>query len=66
MSGKTKGGTPRKHPGVKGKNPHLKAMRQREAEERRLKHEADGSPRSRQKRLAAQRAESPTRGRHAA
>lgn len=57
MSGKTRTGKPRRHPGVKGPNPHLKAMRQREAEERRLKHEAEGAPRSRKKRLASKLAE---------
>lgn len=39
MSGKgAKGangqGKPRRHPGILGKNPHLKAMRQRDAKER--------------------------------
>lgn len=52
MSGKTKTGTPRKNPGVKGPRPDLKAARRREAEERRLKHEAEGSPRARKKRVS--------------
>jgi hypothetical protein len=55
MSGKTKTGKPRKHPGVRGKRPDLKATRQAEAEERRLKHEAEGSPRAKKKRLAEKR-----------
>ncbi len=33
MSGQY-GAKPRKNPGIKGRNPHLKAMRRREAEER--------------------------------
>lgn len=48
-------GTPRKNPGIKGRRPDRKALRRAEAEERRLKHEAQGSPRSKQKRLAAQK-----------
>jgi hypothetical protein len=40
MSGKTKTGKSRKHPGVKGRNPHLKEMRQREAAERQKAHDA--------------------------
>lgn len=49
-------GTPRKHPGVRGKRPDLKARRQREAEQRRLAHEAEGSPRAKKKRLGAKKA----------
>jgi hypothetical protein len=56
MSGKGNGGKPRKFPGVFGRRPDRRAQRQTEAEERRLKHEAEGSPRSRKKRLAAQKA----------
>lgn len=36
MSGHYRG-KPRKNPGIKGRNPHLKAMRKREAEERNAK-----------------------------
>jgi len=50
MSGKTRTGKPRQNPGVKGPNPHLKGMRQKEAAERAAAHEAEGSPRSREKR----------------
>lgn len=52
MSGKN-AATPRTHKGIKGKRPDGKAMRVREAAERAAAHEAEGSPRSKKKRLAA-------------
>lgn len=55
-SGLNGNGKPRRNPGAKGPNPHLKDMRRKEAEARALAHEAEGSPRSRQKRLAALKA----------
>ena len=47
MSGK--GGTPRKHPGVRGPRPDRKAQRQLEAKERQARYDAE-----RDRRLAQQ------------
>ncbi len=55
MLGK-RNGKARNYLGIKGKRPDGKAMRRKEAEERALAHAAEGSPRSRQKRLAALKA----------
>lgn len=49
-------GTPRKHPGVRGRRPDLKERRRREALERQMKHEAKGAPRAKRKRLAEKKA----------
>ncbi len=51
MLGK-RNGKPRIYLGIKGKRPDGKALRRKEAEARALAHEAEGSPRSRKKRLA--------------